>query len=53
MAAHIDMLLLLGHSQLLVLAVGEHLVELVEEDWVRLDTLVIVHCLGFDVGRSV
>lgn len=43
------LLLLLRHSQLLVLAVREHLVEFVEEHRVRLDALMVVHRLGLRV----
>jgi hypothetical protein len=50
---HIDLLLLLAHSELLVLAVGEHLVELVEENGVRLDSLMVVDSLGLAVRWSV
>lgn len=53
MADHVHLLLLLRHPQLLVLAVGQHLIELVEEDGVGLYALVVVHRLGLGVGRSV
>mgnify|MGYP001256899735 CR=1 FL=1 len=45
-------LLLLRHAELLVLAVREHLIELIEEHGVRLDALVVVHCLSLDVGSG-
>ena len=45
-------LLLLCHSQLLVLAVCEHLIKLVKEHRIRLNSLMIVHGLCLDVwGR--
>ena len=50
---HIDLLLLRGHPQLLVLALGEHLIELVEEDRVRLNALMVIDGLGLAVGWSV
>ncbi len=50
---HIDLLLLRCHPQLLVLALGQHLVELVEEYWVRLDALMVIDRLGLAVGWSV
>lgn len=42
-------LLLLRHAELLVLAVRQHLVELIEEHGVRLDALVVVYRLRLDV----
>ena len=50
---HIHLLLLLAHPELLVLAVGQHLVELVEEHGVRLDSLMVVDSLSLAVRWSV
>ena len=44
---------LFAKPELLVLAVGKHLVELIEKDGVRLDALVIVYSLRFGVRWSV
>lgn len=52
-ATNIHLLLLSGHSQLLALALRQHLVELVQEDGVRLDALVVVHRLGLAMRWSV